>query len=78
MNCCYLSGWIPVIRLRFTDLRLMTGLKCCLCRKNQNGKWNFSGTVFPVEKFQKLWSMLENQILSMMGNIRTAGIPMRG
>ena len=56
----------------------MTGLKCCLCRKNQNGKWNFSGTVFPVEKFQKLWSMLESRILSMMGNIRTAGIPMRG
>ena len=48
------------------------------CRKNQNGKWNFLVTVFPVEKFRRLWHMLENQILSMMGNIRTAGIPMRG
>ena len=78
MNCCYLNGWIPVILLRSMDLRLMMERKFCHCRKNQNGKWNFSGTVFPVEKFQKLWSMLENQILSMMGNIRTAGIPMRG
>ena len=61
-----------------TDLRLMTGLKCCLCRKNQNGKWNFLVTVFPVEKFRRLWHMLESRIRSMMGNIRTAGIPMRG
>ena len=50
----------------------------CHCRKNQNGKWNFLVTVFPVEKFRRLWHMLESRILSMMGNIRTAGIPMRG
>lgn len=41
-------------------------------------KWNFLVTVFPVEKFRRLWHMLESRILSMMGNIRTAGIPMRG
>ena len=62
----------------FYGFEIDDGAKVLPLPENQNGKWNFSGTVFPVEKFQKLWSMLENQILSMMGNIRTAGIPMRG